>query len=181
MPPLDLAFLISRDALGSFIPACDVSLRIEHHDRVIFHAFNQQSKALLARPKRFFNPPPLHRIAQRARRRQSLLPLHQIILNPHAHRLKRQPLILHPGQHHDRHARRRRADPPNRFQAAAFRKRQIQRDHIGLANCQRCLRRFQTGGVFHSKAPSIRFTQRLHQQPRIRRAVFDQQNSNGLK
>ena len=40
--------LVALDALGAGVPARDVAVGIEHEDRVVLHALDQQAEALLA-------------------------------------------------------------------------------------------------------------------------------------
>ena len=44
----DLVGGVALDALGAGVPGRDVAVRIEHEDRVVLHALDQQAEALLA-------------------------------------------------------------------------------------------------------------------------------------
>src|SRR5919112_2539853 len=52
----DLLGLVALDALGSRVPGGDTPLCVEHEDRVVVDAFNQQTKAFLVIAERLLSP-----------------------------------------------------------------------------------------------------------------------------
>jgi hypothetical protein len=59
----DLFRTIALDALGAAVPGRHVAVGVEHEDRVVPDAFNQQAKTLLALSQRFLVLAPLREIA----------------------------------------------------------------------------------------------------------------------
>src|SRR5215208_2912763 len=52
----NLLLAVALDAVRPFVPAGHLTFRIEHEDRVVFHALHQQTKAFLVLPQRLRSP-----------------------------------------------------------------------------------------------------------------------------
>ena len=59
----DLVGAVALDALGAGVPGRDVAVGVEHEDRVVLDALDQQAEALLALPQRLLVLAPLGQVA----------------------------------------------------------------------------------------------------------------------
>src|SRR5215218_11131190 len=52
----NLLLTVALDAVFPFVPADHLTIRIEHEDRVVFHALHQETKPFLILPQRLLSP-----------------------------------------------------------------------------------------------------------------------------
>src|SRR5215210_1058395 len=51
----NLLLAVALDAVRPFVPAGNLTIRIEHEDRVVFHALHQETKPFLVLPQRLLS------------------------------------------------------------------------------------------------------------------------------
>src|SRR5688500_16855137 len=52
----NLLLAVALDAVRPFVPAGHLAIRVEHEDRVVFHALHQETKPFLVLPQRLLSP-----------------------------------------------------------------------------------------------------------------------------
>src|SRR5215216_1289266 len=56
MVSYNLFMVVALDVVRPFVPAGHLTIRIEHEDRIVFHALHQQTKPFLVVPQRLLSP-----------------------------------------------------------------------------------------------------------------------------
>src|SRR5215210_1026397 len=62
MPSENLLLTVALDTVRPLVPAGHLTIRVEHEDRVVFHALHQESKPFLVLPQRLLSQPALSNV-----------------------------------------------------------------------------------------------------------------------
>ena len=177
MPAPELWLLHAEEVFRELVPGHQPLLLIDHHDR---HGGVLEDRAVpqFRRLQLAFRLLPLHGIADGPHQQTGVhLPLDQVILHAHLHRLRGGVLIIQSAEHDDRHVRRVGLKAAHRLHALTVRQAQIQQHDVEGFFRSRSSAAESRSAWLHVAAPQRRLADQSLEKLPIDDVVFDDQQS----